>query len=287
MWRATIVGLGLVVAAATVAQPVAQPRTDTPTVNTPTPSTNTPTVTPQPPPRTTGGPPTVNTTTPGAGAPTVRPSTPGTSSPTVNAVDCGNGSTCPSGNACLADGMCAPLLEMGKVAGATRTSVGGWCLPGFHEHQFSPGKCVSNGRQDCPGGLSCGQGSTCSGDGGCRGGAPSGPICDPADPRRCEDSSFSCSSRGACIEAAFRECPDGRICPRQSACGMTGCNLVGPTRTAQTPRGAAAASGGRDQAMAKCRELAANLGSFRQGMGEAWYADQLGKSSCNTDGTAR
>jgi hypothetical protein len=284
MWRTNVVGLALIIGTAAIAQTTGQPKIDTPTINAQTPAGSTPTVRPQSPGA--GGQPTVNAPTPGVAAPTARPSTPRTNGPTVNLVDCGNGNTCPSGNSCLLDGMCAPLVEMGSVAGATRTSVGGWCLPGFHENQYSPGKCVSNGRVDCAGGLSCGPGATCDGNGGCRGVTPSGPICDPADPRRCEDSSFSCSSRGACIEQGFRECANGRICPRQSACSLTGCAMVGPTRTAQVPRSAPPASAAtRDDAMAKCHQLAGSLATFRQGMGEAWYVEQLGKSSCKADGT--
>ena len=190
--------------------------------------------------------------------------------------------------------MCAPLIEASSIPGTVRTSTGKWCFPGFHENPLTPGQCTHDSRVDCPGGYSCGMGTRCDGNGGCLGGSPSGPICDPADPRRCEDSSFSCTSRGTCIASYNRECRRGRICDRQAACGMTACVIVGPTRTAQVPRatvgigaGQTQPQTGRDQLMAKCSQLAGSLAPYRQGMGEAWYAEQLGKSSCNADGTPR
>lgn len=297
MWRVAVVGVCLLFGVAAIAQTSGQPRTNTPTVGSPTPSTGTPTVNTQTP-STGSGQPTVSTPTPSTGAPTVpRPSTSRTATPTVNPVDCRNGNVCPSGNACLEDGMCAPLVDMEKVAGAVRTSKGGWCLPGFHENQFSPGVCAHNSRIDCPGGFSCAAGERCSGNGTCTGGpAASGPICNPADGLRCEDSSYSCSTRGTCIPSYFRECASGQICSRQSACTATGgCAIVTSARTAQIQRGAptvsvqvpATSQASRDQAIAKCRQLAGNLAQFRQGMGDAWYAEQLGKSSCNADGTPR
>ncbi len=297
MWRAIVVGVCLLFGVAAIAQTSGQPHTNTPTVGIPAPSTSMPTTNTQTP-STDNGQPTVSAPTPGTGMPTVaRPPTPRTASPTANPVDCRNGNVCPSGNVCLEDGMCAQLVDLDKMAGAVRTSKGGWCLPGFHENQFSPGVCIHNSQIDCPGGFSCGIGERCSGNGGCIGGTPaSGPICNPADGMRCPDSSYSCSSRGTCIPSYFRECAGGQICDRQSACMATGgCASVTTARTAQIPRGAPTVSvpapvtpqASRDQAIARCRQLVSSFAQFRQGMGEAWYAEQLGKSSCNADGTPR
>jgi hypothetical protein len=33
--------------------------------------------------------------------------------------------------------------------------------------------------------------------------------------------------------------------------------------------------------------VASDLGRYRSGMGDAWYAEQLARSSCNPDGSAR
>ena len=210
MWRTIAVGLGLVLAAAALAQTAGQPPLNAQSVS--------------PPPSR-------------VGPPTISPSPPTIPGPAASPVDCGNGNVCPAGNACLEDGLCAPEVDIESLPGVVRTSVGGWCLPGFHENRFERGKCTHNSRVECPDGVSCAAGRTCDGKGGCTGGGGNGPICDATNPRRCEDSTDTCTSRGTCIASYNRQCASGRVCDKQSACAIGGCVLVGTTRTAQVPRG--------------------------------------------------
>lgn len=149
-------------------------------------------------------------------------------------VNCGNGSYCPPNNACLMDGQCAPLIE--ALPGSVRTAKGTWCGPGFREHAYMPGTCSPQSYSDCPSGLVCPPGTSCSGDGRqCVGGpAPTGPMCGGF---QCAAGRV-CSSKGSCMNPEyFHDCGNGTICINGHACEYpSGCAIVGSPRTPQIKR---------------------------------------------------
>src|SRR5262245_7060068 len=63
------------------------------------------------------------------------------------AVDCGNGSYCPRGNACLMGGQCGRIVDAVPVV--VRTAFFTWCDPGFRASKLAPGKCVPGSYTVC------------------------------------------------------------------------------------------------------------------------------------------
>lgn len=211
-------GLLLTMVAA-IAYAQSPPRMNTPTVGPPAPAVS--------------APPTATTPTPRTPGPTVGTTTPQTSAPTVNArVDCGNGYFCPTGNACLEEGLCAPRLRFSDMPGAVKTSTGDYCFPGEHENRFKPGTCLSNERRECSANAACPAEATCGPDDTCLNvKAGAGPTCGNG---RCAAGS-TCSSRGTCLPPGFKECASGKVCNKLAACGLSACSLVDATRTRQIP----------------------------------------------------
>jgi hypothetical protein len=147
-------------------------------------------------------------------------------------VDCRNGSYCPSGSACLMNGMCGVMVD--RLPGSTQTSTGEWCEPGLRESTSKPGTCIPKDYVDCPSGLSCPPGYYCGQDGRCAGGPPAtGPMCGSG---QCAAGRI-CASSGNCMNPAyFQDCGNGTICSKQAACELPkGCVLVGAERTRQIP----------------------------------------------------
>jgi hypothetical protein len=147
-------------------------------------------------------------------------------------VDCGNGQTCPAGNACLLNGMCARMVA--EPPGAVRLSTGNFCDPGWRESTMRPGNCVPPGYIECGNGT-CPPGSRCAAGGGCDGGPPyTGPICGG---NQCLEGRV-CSSRGSCMNPALlHDCGNGSLCSHAAACEYpTGCVYVSGERTRQLPK---------------------------------------------------
>ena len=148
-------------------------------------------------------------------------------------VDCGNGSWCPAGNACLLNGQCGRIVDV--LPGSVRMANSFYCDPGFHEHRYRPGSCVPPGYVDCPSGLICPPpNAQCGAEGKCEGGPPvTGPMCGSA---QCAEGRI-CSSAGSCMNTAiFQDCGNGSICSRHAACQFPkGCVAVAPERTRQQP----------------------------------------------------
>jgi hypothetical protein len=146
-------------------------------------------------------------------------------------VDCGNGSYCPTGNACLVGGMCGKMVDV--TPGSVRTSKGTYCDPGFRESKHVAGNCIPGSYTECGDGTACPTGSTC-GATGCEGGPPqTGPVCGPA---RCVEGRI-CASNGKCMNTEFfQDCGNGTICSRSAACEYPkGCVSVSAKRTRQIP----------------------------------------------------
>lgn len=150
-------------------------------------------------------------------------------------VDCGNGNYCPAGNACLENGLCAPMIGMSQVPGAVPISGGKFCPPGEHESRLDPGLCVDDNHIDCGGGATCPIGYRCGPNATCLGPRGSGPICSYGS-LPCQDSRFTCSRKGLCVGPDSHECRGGQICGKISECTASGgCALVAGTRTPQIP----------------------------------------------------
>ncbi len=145
-------------------------------------------------------------------------------------VDCGNGNYCPPGHACLVGGTCGLLIDAPR--GATRTSTGGFCEPGYAEHQFRPGACAPTSYQQCKNGFACPPGSNCTEDGQCEGLEANGPVCGGT---RCLTGRV-CSSKNTCINPdLIQDCGNGKtLCTKAAACQEpSGCVYVAPERTPQ------------------------------------------------------
>ena len=128
-------------------------------------------------------------------------------------VACGNGMFCPRGNACLTGGLCARVVD--AAPGSIKISNGTYCDPGFRESTFTPGKCVPPSYTECRAGVMCAPGTTCSSQGECDGGDPTGPECGQT---RCLAGRI-CASTGRCMNTAlFQDCRNGSICSKHAAC---------------------------------------------------------------------
>lgn len=143
--------------------------------------------------------------------------------------DCGNGHYCPSGSACLMDGLCAVQIDL--PPGATRMSNGRWCEPGSREGTINRGFCIPDTYTECGRGA-CRPGTTCSSEGSCIGGPPNtGPICGgvqcPAD--------RACNSANRCYDPSrYNDCGNGDICSKAATCQYPrGCVYVASERTRQ------------------------------------------------------
>ena len=148
-------------------------------------------------------------------------------------VDCGNGNFCPAGHACLVGGTCGFLIDVPR--GSTKTSTGGFCEPGYVEHQFRPGACVPTSYQQCKTGFACPPGSTCTEDGQCEGLEANGPACGG---NRCITGRV-CSSKNTCINPdLIQDCGNGvSLCTKAAACQEPrGCVYVAPERTPQSKK---------------------------------------------------
>jgi hypothetical protein len=151
----------------------------------------------------------------------------------AQAVDCGNGNYCPAGHACLIGGTCGYLIDVPR--GATRTSNGGFCEPGYVEHQYRPGTCAPTSYQQCKSGMSCPPGTTCTDDGRCEGLEADGPVCGTS---RCLAGRM-CSSKNTCFNPdLLQDCGNGKtLCTKAAACQEpSGCVYVAPERTPQRKR---------------------------------------------------
>lgn len=148
-------------------------------------------------------------------------------------VDCGNGSWCPQGHACLVGGQCARMVD--KPPNAVETSGGLFCDPGWKVGRFKADTCIPPGYVDCPNGNMCpGPNAECAEGGGCRGGPPmTGPICGRSG-QQCAEGRI-CSSQGQCLNpAVFQDCGTGSVCSHAAACTVPrGCAYVAPGRVAQ------------------------------------------------------
>jgi hypothetical protein len=147
-------------------------------------------------------------------------------------VDCGNGSWCPQGHACLVGNQCARMVD--KPPGAVETSGGLFCDPGWTVGRYKADSCIPPGYVDCPNGNMCpGPNAQCADSGGCLGGPPmTGPVCGGGN--QCAEGRI-CSSQGQCMNPAiFQDCGTGSICSHAAACTMPrGCAYVAPGRVAQ------------------------------------------------------
>jgi hypothetical protein len=147
--------------------------------------------------------------------------------------DCGNGSYCPKGQACLTDGTCARILQ--APPGGVRTANGQWCDRGFREHRYLPNTCSPESYIDCRGGYMCPSGQTCNeARQSCEGGPPpTGPMCNGA---QC-DAGRVCASNGHCMNTTyFKDCGNGTICPKGRDCRLPqGCVSASAERTLQKP----------------------------------------------------
>lgn len=144
-------------------------------------------------------------------------------------VNCGNGHYCPAGNVCLIRGQCG--REIDHPPGATRTSRGGWCDPGFYESKTSAGTCIPSTYSECGNGA-CPPGTTCSPTKSCVGGPPArGPMCGGV---RCA-ADRACSSARRCYNPLYyNDCGNGQLCTKAAACEHPkGCVYVDPERTRQ------------------------------------------------------
>jgi len=151
----------------------------------------------------------------------------------AQAVDCGNGNYCPAGHACLMGGTCGFLIDVPR--GASKTSTGGFCEPGYVEHQYRPGTCAPTSYQQCKSGMSCPPGTTCTEDGRCEGLEADGPSCGAS---RCL-SGRMCSSRNTCFNPdLLQDCGNGKtLCTKAAACQEpSGCVYVAPERIPQRKR---------------------------------------------------
>lgn len=148
-------------------------------------------------------------------------------------VDCGNGSTCPAGHACLVGGTCGFLIDVPR--GSSKTSTGGYCEPGYVEHRYAPGVCAPTSYEQCKSGAACPPGSACTERGQCEGLEASGPSCGG---ERCLEGRI-CSSKNTCINPDLvQDCGNGKtICTKAAACQEpSGCVHVAPERTPQIKR---------------------------------------------------
>jgi len=154
---------------------------------------------------------------------------------TQDAIDCGNGLQCPTGNACLLNGLCAVERDAAPGSVESKTTPGFFCEPGFRESTVRPGKCLPGSYSECSNGMTCAPGTQCAPNGGCLGGSATGPTCGGV---RCLEGRI-CSSNNTCLNPEyFHDCGNGTICSRGAACGHpSGCVFVGPERTQQQPAG--------------------------------------------------
>jgi len=149
------------------------------------------------------------------------------------AVDCGNGSQCPAGNACLAGGFCAVAIDAAPGSVESKTTPGFFCEPGFRESTIQLRKCIPGGYSECSNGMTCAPGTQCAPNGGCLGGSATGPTCGGV---RCLAGRI-CSSNNTCLNPEyFHDCGNGTICSNGAACEHpSGCVFVAPERTRQKP----------------------------------------------------